>query len=876
MKTEMPPASQANPLPAVSMVENVTSTTCEDANAESILKCIRDGKWKDKVTHIIATYKQVLAETNDHNQAKKTISALKCSLPCALWSGRFRERNSSAIEEHSGLLVMDLDDLTDADILTAREQLQTDQYVLACFLSPSGTGLKVLFRIPKDPSCHKEAWQSAAKHIKKLTDLKVDRSGKDLARLCFVSYDPDLYRNPTAIELPVTLDASPMVYSGEQPSLDNATLQLRRSSAEELLGSVDWIDDTKGYITCPGEDLHTNQSGERDCRVHIDGAPNIHCVHQSCSSICQSKCTELQRKIGWAESGKHSQASSPMSLVAGSKLPDQLSKEWFVLPGENSLSITESAHKIFTVIASTETLFQRGGQVVELEQQQDGTYFLEIITPSTFRSRIENYDRTVGAYRATKNGERILRQVPCPEEKAKALLHSKQAKLLPPVSQVLNSPAIVESGGLLKILGKGYHPENGGILVSTGELPDTPPLLEAIQALKNLLEDFDFQTPSDRSRAIAAFITPALRIGGFINSHVAIDIAEADQSQSGKTYRQKIVAALYNENPRIISQRKGGVGSLDESFSQALVQGRPFIMFDNLRGKVDSQTLEAFVTCDGMFPARIPHRGEVLVDSTRFLLQITSNGIETTRDLANRASICRIRKQREGYRFKDYPEGELLEHVRFNQPYYLGCVFEVIKEWHSQGKPKVKECHHDFREWAMTLDWIVQELFDAAPLLDGHRTAQERASNPALNWLRSVALAVKAESQQDEELTASTIVELCHNHDLDIPGLKNLTDDDQAKMRVGTVMSNLFRNTNPIQVEEFEVTRSSRTECSESQRKDITVKTYQFAPRAPRAPRGTKDSENCGGVFREVMGAGRTGRKEQNYAMVKQQDVEYV
>jgi hypothetical protein len=264
------------------------------------------------------------------------------------------------------------------------------------------------------------------------------------------------------------------------------------------------------------------------------------------------------------------------------------------------------------------------------------------------------------------------------------------------------------------------------------------------------------------------------------------------------------------------------------------------------------------------------------VDSTRFLLQLTSNGIETTRDLANRASICRIRKHPEGYQFKGYPEGDLLTHVRANQPYYLGCVFEVIKEWHSQGKPKVQECHHDFREWAMTLDWIVQELFDAAPLLDGHRTAQERASNPALNWLRSVALAVKAESQQDEELTASSIVEVCHNHGLDIPGLKNLTDDDQAKLRVGTVMSNLFRNTNPVQVEEFEVTRSSRTEYSESQRKELTIKTYHFAPRAYRAPRSTKDSENCGGDFREVMGAGRTGRKEQNHVKNAEEDVIYV
>ena len=862
----MPTASLASALPTVSMVKNAASTACKDAKAENVLNSIRNGRWRDKVTHIVDAYKQALSKTNDPAQAKKAISTLKRSLPGVLWSGRFKERKASAIEEHSGLLVMDLDDLTEASLLTIREQLQADQYVLACFLSPSSTGLKVLFRIPKDPFAHKAAWQVAAIRIKDLTGQDVDSSGKDLARLCFVSYDPDLYHNPNALELAVPNQLPQRQISVSRSHNPPVKISLRHRIAEELLGSVEWTDQVTGFITCPGEDCHTNITNSNDCRIHIDGAPNLHCLHESCRPILSELNTKLQSQIGKAE----------LSAKCTDKLFESVDQEWFILPGENSPSITESAHKIFTVIASTETLFQRGGQVVELEQQQDGTYFLEIITPSTFRSRIENYDRKVGAYRTAKNGERGLRQVPCPEEKAKALLHSKQAKLLPPVSQVLNSPAIVESGGLLKILGKGYHPESGGILVSTGDLPDTPPLAEAIHALNNLLDGFDFQTPSDRSRAIAAFITPALRIGGFIESHCAIDIAEADQSQSGKTYRQKIVAALYNEKPRIISQRKGGVGSLDESFSQALIQGRPFIMFDNLRGKVDSQTLEAFVTCDGMFPARIPHRGEVLVDSTRFLLQITSNGIETTKDLANRASICRIRKQPDGHQFKDYAEGDLLAHVRANQPYYLGCVFEVIREWYNQGKPKVQECHHDFREWAMTLDWIVQELFDAAPLLDGHRTAQERASNPALNWLRSVALTVNAENQLDEELTASTIVELCQNHGLDIPGLKNLTDDDQAKMRVGTVMSNLFRNTNSIQVEEFEVTRSSRTEYSESRRKDITVKTYQFAPRAPRAPRVTKDSENCGGVFREVMGAGRTGRKEQNHVMVKQQDVEYV
>ena len=131
MKTDMPPVSLASALPTVSMVKNAASTACEDAKAESVLNRIKKGKWKDKVTHIMTTYKQVFAETNDRNKAKNAISRLKCSLPGVLWSGRFRKRNSSAIEEHSGLLVMDLDDLTDAAICTARDKLEADEYVLA-------------------------------------------------------------------------------------------------------------------------------------------------------------------------------------------------------------------------------------------------------------------------------------------------------------------------------------------------------------------------------------------------------------------------------------------------------------------------------------------------------------------------------------------------------------------------------------------------------------------------------------------------------------------------------------------------------------------------------------------------------------------------
>ena len=66
--------------------------------------------------------------------------------------------------------------------------------------------------------------------------------------------------------------------------------------------------------------------------------------------------------------------------------------------------------------------------------------------------------------------------------------------------------------------------------------------------------------PPVQRKGIASLLTPAFRIGGLLKGHVPIDLPEADQSQSGKTYRHKLIAAIYNETPKIISLRRGGVG----------------------------------------------------------------------------------------------------------------------------------------------------------------------------------------------------------------------------------------------------------------------------------------------------------------------------
>jgi hypothetical protein len=78
----------------------------------------------------------------------------------------------------------------------------------------------------------------------------------------------------------------------------------RQSIAESLLGDIEWTAPGQGFLRCPGADLHSNQNGKRDCIIHIDGAPNLHCVHTSCAAVIVETSRKLQSEIGKVEHGQ--------------------------------------------------------------------------------------------------------------------------------------------------------------------------------------------------------------------------------------------------------------------------------------------------------------------------------------------------------------------------------------------------------------------------------------------------------------------------------------------------------------------------------------------------------------------------------------------
>jgi hypothetical protein len=524
----------------------------------------------------------------------------------------------------------------------------------------------------------------------------------------------------------------------------------------------------------------------------------------------------------------------PIVTAALPTTPPNLETGVFILPSP-TYPITESATQIFTAIAKERRLFLRGGHIVEVEDRADGKQ-LAPVCPEAFQSRIEGYGRKLMAW-GMSEGKPVLRESRCSVQNARALMEAEAVRQLPAIATVTKCPVMDSSGNAL---GPGYHEHAGGIYISSNGTPETVALPEAMTALWQILEDFDFLTPGDRARAMAALITPALRMGRLIpgRGFAPIDVAEATESQSGKGYRHDLVLSVYGESCYQTAERKGGVGSLDESLSSAFYSGRPFIRIDNQRGSISSPFLESFMTTDGRMSVRVPRLAEVEIDGRGVTVQVSSNGFDATPDFVNRASFVRIRKRPADYPFRRYAEGRVLDHVKARQPYFLGCVFAVVRDWIRRGRPQTGETRHDFREWAGSLDFITGTILEAGvgTMLSGHQEAAQRVANPSLTWLRLVGTAAAKRGNSDKEWTATDLGELADENDIRAPGGRPGADTD-AKA-AGRILARAFGDSEHLQIDDLDAWRSTRKEWDEQNRKDRIRHSYRFAPRAPHAPRG--------------------------------------
>jgi len=119
---------------------------------------------------------------------------IKSTLPCIMFGGVFKERNGDGLINHSGLMIVDFDKYPSDEVMYDHlHELKKNNHFVSLFISPSGKGIKGVVKIPK---CNKI---EHAKYFKAF-NLEYqyeyfDKSNCNVDRVCFESYDPDIYIN---------------------------------------------------------------------------------------------------------------------------------------------------------------------------------------------------------------------------------------------------------------------------------------------------------------------------------------------------------------------------------------------------------------------------------------------------------------------------------------------------------------------------------------------------------------------------------------------------------------------------------------------------------------------------------------------------------
>lgn len=198
----------------------------------------------------LATVKKLralLREEKDEEAAR-----VKRQLPgftlSATYTGKRREEG---ITRYNDVLILDFDKLSEEEITRCREIIMQIPYTLFCFRSPSGNGLKVGVyydseeagelrnRLSAKPEItiteleayHKNIFDQCRRHYEQHCQAIIDTSGSDIGRLCFVSYDPEIYINHEAIEALTPPDNTIIV----PPQVAGKSATGKRISRQEIL-----------------------------------------------------------------------------------------------------------------------------------------------------------------------------------------------------------------------------------------------------------------------------------------------------------------------------------------------------------------------------------------------------------------------------------------------------------------------------------------------------------------------------------------------------------------------------------------------------------------------------------------------------------------
>ena len=349
-----------------------------------------------------------------------------------------------------------------------------------------------------------------------------------------------------------------------------------------------------------------------------------------------------------------------------------------VSPGEGHLAAAAAER----VLAGEGTYFHSGGPIVRIVDRLGVGVASELVNDQTLSAVLSakiDWERKV-------RGNEWVRSDPSVNV-VQALRHGQDRPYLRPLLGLARQPFYGADHRL--ITAPGYDAQTGiyGVFdkadYDLGE-PTREKAERALAYLNWLIRDFPFASDSDRSAALAAMLTAAVRPS--LSQAPAFSVS-ATRSGSGKSYLAKLIASIAGPDDPYNVSYPSKADEATKVVLAMLLEKPAVILFDDMQtdwksfGALNKALTSATTT------ERLLGSSRTATARTNVLFLGTGNNIEPEQDMRRRVVSIRLTPQSATPSLTDFDGEGPVEHTRKRRAQVVSAALTIIGAFHAAGRP---------------------------------------------------------------------------------------------------------------------------------------------------------------------------------------------
>jgi hypothetical protein len=343
-----------------------------------------------------------------------------------------------------------------------------------------------------------------------------------------------------------------------------------------------------------------------------------------------------------------------------------------------------------------------------------------------------------------------------PRQVVTSLLAREWCWKFPHVGGIITTPTLRMDGSLLA--DPGYDPRSelyllpgfGALIIS--EHPTREEAVAALNLLLELLSEFSFTDPVDRSIALAGLLTVLVR-GSLMTAPMFL--IRAHTPGTGKSYLVDIIAATATGRLCPVIAAAKSEEETDKRLGSLLLDGSPIISLDNCIRDLEGQLL-CQLTERSIVKIRILGRSLMPDCECRSAVFATGNNIGFKGDMIRRGLTCNLDTGIERPELRSFQHNPL-HRVIDDRKRYVAAAFTIIRAYQEAGFPQVCGPLGSYTDWSAMVRSPLVWLGQPDPIISMESSRDEDSE---LADIRELFGLWRDYLSLDDKYTTSDVIEI--------------------------------------------------------------------------------------------------------------------